>query len=135
MLTDAIRPCLNGVVPSQMATCSADGIPNQTIISQVFYVDSNHVAISHQFLSKSSKNLTENPKAHVQVMDPSDACPWFLELEYLRSETSGDLFDQMDMQLEAIASMTGMAGIFKLEAAYIFKVLSVRKGEDLQIPS
>jgi len=31
----------------------------------------------------------------------------------------------MDMQIEAIASMTGMKGIFKLRAADIFKVLSV----------
>jgi hypothetical protein len=33
----------------------------------------------------------------------------------------------MDMQIEAIASMTGMKGIFKLRAADIFKVLSVTR--------
>lgn len=135
MLPEAIRSSLNGVVPSQMATVSKDGWPNQTIISQVFYVDANHVAISHQFFSKSSKNLAENPRAHVQVMDPADMTPWFLKVEFDHSETSGDLFEQMEMQLEAIASMTGMQDIFKLEAAYVFRVLSVKKGTEAQRPA
>jgi hypothetical protein len=33
----------------------------------------------------------------------------------------------MDMQIEAIASATGMAGIFKLRAADIYRVVSVEK--------
>ena len=33
----------------------------------------------------------------------------------------------MDMQIEAIASATGMAGIFKLKAADIYRVSSVEK--------
>jgi hypothetical protein len=33
----------------------------------------------------------------------------------------------MDMQLEAIASMSGMQDIFKLKAADIYKVLRVSK--------
>ena len=48
-----------------------------------------------------------------------------LELEYDHSETDGELFDEMDMKLEAIASMTGMTGIFKLQAADVYKVSSL----------
>jgi hypothetical protein len=35
----------------------------------------------------------------------------------------------MDMQIEAIASMTGMSGVFKLRAADIYRVTSVEKIE------
>ena len=37
----------------------------------------------------------------------------------------GDLFEEMDMKLQAIASMTGMTGIFKLRAADVYKVISI----------
>lgn len=52
---------------------------------------------------------------------------WMLELEFERSETEGPVFDAMDMQIEAIASMTGMTGIFKLRAADIYRVISVER--------
>jgi uncharacterized protein len=126
-LPDEIKPAMQGVIPSHVVTCSADGTPNASAISQVYYVDEEHVALSHQFFNKTKRNLQENPKAAVSLIHPESFDTWDLELEFDHSETRGPIFDAMDMQIEAIASMTGMSGIFKLRAADIYRVLSVEK--------
>ena len=59
---------------------------------------------------------------------PEEGNQWKLQLEYSHSESEGDLFERMAMQLEAIASMVGMEDVFELKAAEIFKVVAV---EDL----
>jgi len=124
-LPEEIRPALDNGVPCLMVTCSADGTPNATVISQVYYVDETRVALSFQFFSKTIKNVRENPRAWAGVMDIVGQVDWELDLEFERSETEGPIFDAMDMQIEAIASATGMSGIFKLRAADIYRVLSV----------
>jgi hypothetical protein len=126
-LPEDIRPALDSGVPAVMVTCSADGVPNTTIISQVFYVDETHVALSFQFFSKTIRNVRENPRAQVCVADLAGHASWMLQLEFQRSETNGQIFDAMDMQIEAIASATGMSGIFKLRAADIYRVVSVER--------
>lgn len=127
MLPEEILPCLHGVVPSFIGTDDGDGLPNMTIISQVHYVDSEHVAISNQFFSKTSRNLEANPSAVIQVVDPADCSLWILEVEFVRRETEGPLFDEMSMELEAIASMSGMQDLFALQTADVCRVLSVYK--------
>jgi hypothetical protein len=126
-LPDEIRQVLENGIPAVMVTCSADGIPNVTVISQVYYVDEHHAALSFQFFSKTIRNVRENPRAYVCVSDVGGQAEWILQLAFERSETSGAIFDAMDMQIEAIASATGMSGIFKLRAADIYRVLSVEK--------
>ena len=42
-----IGSCFEGVIPAMMATCSLEGEPNITEISQVHLVDEKHVALSH----------------------------------------------------------------------------------------
>jgi hypothetical protein len=120
-----IRPVLENGIPAVMVTCSADGIPNVTVISQVYYVDEHQVALSFQFFNKTIRNVRENPYAYVCVSDIVGQSVWILQLRFERSETDGAIFDAMDMQIEAIASTTGMSGIFKLRAADIYRVLSV----------
>jgi hypothetical protein len=93
----------------------------------VYYVSETHVALSFQFFNKTIRNVRENPRAHVTVHDIHGKSLWMLELEFERSETEGPVFDAMDMQIEAIASMTGMTGIFKLRAADIYRVISVER--------
>ena len=126
-LPDEIRPVLDSGIPAVMVTCSADGIPNVTVISQVYYVDETHAALSFQFFSKTIRNVRENPRAYVRVWDMIGHASWVLQLEFQHSETEGPVFDAMDMQIEAIASTTGMSGIFKLRAADIYRVVSVER--------
>jgi uncharacterized protein len=126
-LPPEIRPVLENGTPAVMVTCSADGKPNTTVISQVYYVDETHAALSFQFFSKTIKNVRENRRAFVAVLDIGGQAHWALQLEFERSETEGPVFDAMDMQIEAIASMTGMSGIFKLRAADIYRVISVER--------
>ena len=68
-LPDEIRSALDNGVPAVMVTCSAEGVPNTTVISQVYYVDETHAALSFQFFSKTIRNVRENPRAHVTVQD------------------------------------------------------------------
>ncbi len=106
---------MQGVLPSIIVTWALDGTPNATIISQVYYVDDTHVALSHQFFSKTHRNVRENPNVMAVVTEAETCATWALRLVFDHSETEGPVFDEMDMQIEAIASMTGMTGIFKLK--------------------
>lgn len=127
MLTTDIKSAMQGVVPATIYTGSLAGVPNAAVISQVYWVDEDHVALSFQFFSKTIKNIRENPYAFVEVADPGTGAIWCLDVQYLRSESTGDVFERMEMQLEAIASAQGMVGVYHLKAADIYKVLGVRK--------
>lgn len=125
MITDEMKVGMQGIVPSVICTCDADGIPNVAIISQTYYVDTDHVAISHQFFNKTIRNIRVNPHVSIVVQHPTEMTQWVLRATYSHAESEGDVFDQMVMQLEAIASMMGMEGVFKLQAAEIFRVHTV----------
>jgi hypothetical protein len=133
-LPEEIKPAMQGVIPSHVVTCAADGTPNATAISQVYYVDPEHVALSHQFFNKTVRNVRENPRAVVWLISPETFDAWDLELEFDHAETSGPIFEALDMQIEAIASLVGMKGIFKLRSADIYRVVSVTKNLGERIP-
>jgi adenylate cyclase len=122
---ESLATCFQGILPSQLFTCSRDGMPNAAYLSHVDYVDSSHVALSFQFFNKSRRNIAENPHAFVMVLDPDTGQGWQLRLRYVRSETAGPLFDRMALRIEAIASYCGLKGIFKLLAADVYQVLSI----------
>ena len=126
-LPDEIKSVMQNGVPANIVTCSAEGIPNTTIISQVYYVDPVHVALSFQFFNKTVHNVRGNPHACVCINDLVNNTQWILDVQYDHSETEGPIFDEMDMQIEAIASMTGMSGIFNLRAADVYLVKSFKK--------
>ena len=127
---ESLASCWQGLIPATLYTCSLDGIPNAAYLSHVDYVDSTHVALSFQFFNKSRRNIAENPNALVRVIDPDTSQSWALRLRLVRSETSGPVFERMALRIEAIASYTGLKGIFKLIAADIYEVRSIEPATD-----
>jgi adenylate cyclase len=133
---DGIRECLDGVIPGTIATCAADGTPNVAHLSQVEYVDTEHIAASYQFFNKTRQNILENPYARLLVVHPYTAARYRLLAEYLRTETEGPLFERMKAKLAGIASHTGMAGVFRLRGSDIYRVLEIERvpGRSVQPP-
>lgn len=117
--------CFEGVVPAVIATASADGTPNVTYLSRVRMVDDERIAVSNQFFSKTSRNLAENPRASVLLVDPTTYDQFRLTIVYERTERRGPLFEQLRSDVDAIAALTGMENVFKLRAADIYRVLHI----------
>ena len=124
-----LSSCFQGVTPSLIATVDGRGVPNITYVSQVYYLDERHVALSCQFFNKTRRNLDENPRACVEMLDPLTLQAYRIRLKFLRSENQGPLFETMSARIEAIASATGMKGIFRLIAADVFEVQSLERVE------
>lgn len=122
---DAIRTCLEGVIPGTIATADAEGTPNVSQLSQVHYVDPGHIALSYQFFNKTRANILANPDAQLEVIDPATGAQYRLRLAYLRTETDGPLFESMKAKLSGIASHVGMAEVFRLRGADLFRVVAI----------
>jgi hypothetical protein len=124
---ESLGRCFEAVIPGMFTTASRDGTPNMIAVSYVHRIDDRHVALSRQFFRKTHANLAENPRAQVAVMDPHTLRTYRLDLRFVREETEGPLFDTMSRRVDAVASMTGMKGVFKLQASIVFEVLAVEE--------
>ncbi|RDE52349.1 MAG: GAF domain-containing protein [Candidatus Accumulibacter meliphilus] len=122
-----IRDCFDGVIPGLIATCDADGVPNMAYLSQVQFIDLEHVALSYQFFNKTRQNVLLNPKVRLLLTSHLTACQYRLSLHYLRTETAGPLFEQMKAKLAGIASHTGMSGVFKLLGSDVYRILAIER--------
>ena len=120
-----IAACFEGLIPAEIATASPDGTPNVTHLSRVHMVDDEHVALSNQFFSKTIQNLAANPRACICVVDPFTFDSYRLVLHYERTERRGPLFDRMRRDIDAIAALTGMEGVFKLRSADVYRVIEL----------
>jgi adenylate cyclase len=120
-----LHRCFGGAIPAVLATSSAEGMPNITYLSRVHAVDDERIALSNQFFSKTARNLAENPRAQVLLVDPENHDEYRLELLYERTERRGQVFEKLRADVDAIAALTGMQDVFKLRAADIYRVLDL----------
>lgn len=121
----SLAPCFEGAVPAALATTSHDGVPNVTYLSCVRLVDDERVALSNQFFTKTSQNLSQDPRASLLLVDPTKGARYRLSLHYERTERRGKIFDRLRTDLEFVAALTHQHDIFRLRAADVFRVLDV----------
>jgi adenylate cyclase len=134
-LSDLPKRLFQGIMPSLIATCDDRGIPNVTYLSQVFFIDEKRVALSCQFFNKTKANVLVSPVATLLINDPTTLEGYRLVVRYDHEESQGPLFETMSRRIDAIASHTGMAGIFKLRSADVYEVLEVDRVPQIDPPA
>ncbi len=120
-----IATCFEGAIPAVIATASADGVPNVTYLSKVRIVDDERVALSNQFFSKTARNLVENPRASVLLIDPRNYEQYRLSLRYERTDRRGPVFDRLRVDVDVAAALEGMQDVYRLRAADIYRVVDI----------
>jgi hypothetical protein len=120
----SLQGCFDGAVPPVIATCSKDGVPHATYLSQLNLVDDDHVALSNQFWTTTTANLADNPRASVLVTDSQTYETYRLALSFEHRDTDGPIFERLSVSIDAIATMMGMEGIFSLRSADVYRVVS-----------
>ncbi|AZQ68367.1 GAF domain-containing protein [Silicimonas algicola] len=128
----SLRGAMEGFCASTLCTCDEEGLPNASMISQVHWVDEEHVALSYQFFNKTRRNLLATRQACVQLFDPATLAIYRLDLDYVETRTSGALFETMKAKLAGIASHHGLEKVFRLLGADVFRVVAM---EQVQAPS
>lgn len=122
-----LSACFEGVIPSILATASADGMPNISYLSHVVRVDEDHVALSNQFFAKTAANVRANPQVALILVDGFTGDQFLLDIGFVRSIDSGPLFDRIALQLKASSAQVGMSDIMRLRSADIFRVHAIEE--------
>lgn len=122
-----LRRCFEGRVPAVIATADAHGTPNVTYLSAVHPVDGERVALSNQFMSKTSRNVAENPWASVLLIDPLTYAEYRLTLQFERTERRGPVFEKLRSEVDQVAALSGMTDVFRLRAADIYRVSHIER--------
>lgn len=122
-----VRRMMEGVIPPTLCTASADHMPNVSYLSVVEYVDPLHIALSYQFFNRSRENVLATKRAALTLDDPYTGAGVVLQIEYLRTETEGPVFERLRAKLMGVASHAGMDKVFHLRGADIYRVLELRR--------
>lgn len=122
-----VRRMMEGVVPPVLCTASNDRVPNVSYLSLCEYVDPLHVALSYQFFNRSRENVLATRRAALTLDDPYTGAGVVLQLEYVRTETEGPVFERLRAKLLGVASHVGMDKVFHLRGADIYRVLEMRR--------
>jgi adenylate cyclase len=122
-----LRACFEGVIPSIIATSSADGTPNVSYLSHVVMVDEQHVGLSNQFFSKTAENIRANPRAALLLVDAGSGDQFRLDLAFVEARAAGEVFDHVKSQLRASSMQVGMAGIFRLRGVDVYRIDALRQ--------
>jgi adenylate cyclase len=122
-----IERCFGGAIPAVLATASAEGVVNVTYLSRAHQVDGERVALSNQFMSKTSRNLADNPRASLLLMDPLTHDEYRLSLVYERTERRGPVFDRLRADIEALAVLENMQDVYRLRAADVYRVTAIEQ--------
>lgn len=131
---ETIRECLEGIIPGHIATCDRSGMPNLAYLSQVEFIDNEHVALSYQFFNRTRQNVLADSPVRLLLTSHLTAAQYRLSLQYLRTETAGPLFERMRAKLAGIASHTGMSGIFQLLGADIYRIQDIEQVPGETVP-
>lgn len=124
-----LRDCFEGIIPSLVATLDTAGEPNVSYLSQVHFVDENHVALSNQFFSKTTANVLATGEATVLVVSGRGSDQHLLQLRYVGSLADGEVFETMAVQLAAISTHHGLAKPMLLRSAELYRVVGIRTVE------
>lgn len=122
-----LSACFEGVIPSIIATASADGMPNISYLSHVVRIDEEHVALSNQFFAKTAANVRANPKVTLVLVDGFTGDQFLLDIGFMRSVDTGPLFDRIALQLKASSAQVGMSEVMRLRSADVFRVHGIEK--------
>lgn len=122
-----LSACFEGVIPSIIATASADGMPNVSYLSHVVRVDEEHVALSNQFFAKTAANVRANPQVTLILVDGFTGDQYLLDVGFVRSVDTGALFGKIARQLKASSAQIGMSEVMRLKSADIFRVYGIEK--------
>ncbi len=125
LTVDDLRRCIEGRIPPILATADGSGEPNIVFLSAVYVVDVERLALSNQFMGKSTANLVSNPRASLILTDPRTGNEYRLQIEYERTERRGPTFERLKTEVDEIAVFTGQVGVFRLRSADIYRVVAI----------